>query len=214
MSALALSLQLAENGVISSPLSGNNEGSTETSWHTCCSQFAIKSHNSLCWMKVKPPCRQIMAWYMLNEFPHTQWLGILVNCQPYLRKSASLNSCLLKWKPCSWSGRAVSQSKEHLAVVNSMVHWSCGSTQDLMFGRVEVNACYLDWRMVQRACWRQGMWKSSVYCIIIATKLPLSNLKDESWKSLKLVGLRMFNSPNRQGSESRFPPQNWAFGLL
>ena len=105
MSALKLSVQLAEDGVISSPLSDNNEGSIYRDVMThLLQQICLYS---LWRMKVKSPCQQIMAWSILYEFPHTQWLRILANCQPYLRQSASLYSCLFKWKPCSWSGRAV-----------------------------------------------------------------------------------------------------------
>jgi len=43
MSALPLSLKLAKDSAITSPLRGSNEGSTEMSWHTYYSQFVANS---------------------------------------------------------------------------------------------------------------------------------------------------------------------------
>ena len=178
MSALVKLQQLAEEGVINSPSSGSNGGSTATSWQTSCSQAAVKSRNLLWQIKVNPPWRKIIAWSTLIVVPQTQWLGALVNCHLYLKHSASINSCLFKWNSFSCNVRAVSKSEENFTLINLMDHRSWESTQDLILVKLEDSNSCMDCQIVKRACWRKDMWKcSDCYCII-ATKLALSSLDD------------------------------------
>ena len=139
VSALASSLRLADAGTRALPVSGCKGDSSATSWHTSWNQLAVKSLSSLWWMKVNPPWQQIIAWLALNEAPHTQWLRTLDNSHPYLNHNASWNSCLFKWKPCSWIGRADNQSDEYFALSISTGRWSNGSEPDLMLLKTLMN---------------------------------------------------------------------------
>ena len=114
ISALASSHLLAVAGETTLEDSGCSGGSMRTSWQTSRCQLAVRSLSSLCLIKVNPPWRQIIQCLVLLLVSHTQWF---CNCQLYRKHNASRNSCLFRWKPFSWIGRAVSHREEHFTLV-------------------------------------------------------------------------------------------------
>ena len=170
--ALASSLRLADAGTRASPVSDCKGGSTATSWHTSWSQLAVKSLCLLWRMKVNPPWQQIIAWLALNEAPHTQWLRTLDNSHPYLNYNASWNSCLFKWKPCSWIGRVVNQS------------------DDFAFCAQHLNSVLKQWVWTRFDVIKLNIEKV-LFCL---TEITVDGLKRWSWK--------LSRSLNYQGCQS------------
>ncbi len=86
-------------------------GSVATLWHTSVSSEAVMSRISLWRIVGKPPMWQIIAWSTEKFAPQLHLLGMLLSCQLYLRRRASLKSPLCNWKPCVPMGRTDSHDE-------------------------------------------------------------------------------------------------------
>ena len=91
-----------------------------TSLHTSVRRVAVKSPISLCLNDGKPPLAQDRVCSTEKEAPQTHFEGSLSGVQPYRSASASWNAPLCKAKPCSESGRTLSQVEDpfSLAIVS------------------------------------------------------------------------------------------------
>ena len=66
------------------------------------------SLNSLCRLITKPPLLQVKEWEMSKEDPQVHFEDSRLIVQQYLNLKASQNSCCVRKKPISSSGRVVS----------------------------------------------------------------------------------------------------------
>ena len=98
MSNLAPSWVLVELRLKVSVDRGCMSGSVMTSCHTSVSRLAVRSLIS-CRRIGKPPLEQVKAWSTVNLAPHSQFEGVRLNGQPYLRASAAQNAPLCSLNP-------------------------------------------------------------------------------------------------------------------
>ena len=105
--ASALVLELRPERI--SVVTGWRWGSDSTSVQTLERRDVSKSRMESCRALMKPPLLQFIAWVTSNLELQTQKDRRLLRCLLYLRAIASLNSDLLKTKPCFSSGRAFNQ---------------------------------------------------------------------------------------------------------
>ena len=108
MSSRAPSWILGEFELKVSVDKGYRSGSVLTLWHTSVSKLAVRSLISLRCRIGKPPLGQVKAWSIVNLVPHSQFEGVRLRDQPYLRAIASRNAPLCSLKPKSAIGKVVS----------------------------------------------------------------------------------------------------------
>ena len=101
ISSRASSLTFAVLSWNISPPSGVSWGSALTFVHTLSKRQVKRSLTLLCLWLMKPPLLQFKAWVTLNLSPHTHVVGSPFNGKLYLKQRPSLNSSLLRSKPCS-----------------------------------------------------------------------------------------------------------------
>ena len=89
---------------IHSPVSGDNVGSTCTSWHTSYKSFAVKSLTSLWRMLINPPFLQNILCWIVNANPQVHLVGkfaidshiVTLHCQKLL--FCEIKSVFHHWK--------------------------------------------------------------------------------------------------------------------
>ena len=119
MSSRAPSWVLVEFKLKVSVDKGCRSGSVLTSWHTSVSKLAVRSLIS-CHRIGKPPLGQVKAWSIVNLVPHSQFEGVRLKGQPYLRAIASRNAPLCSLNPKSAIGKVVSQLEAPLSEASSI----------------------------------------------------------------------------------------------
>ena len=109
---------------------GCRSGFVLTSWHTSVSKLAVRSLISLGPRIGKPPLVQVKAWSIVNLVPHSQFEGVRLKDQPYLRAIASRNAPLCSLNPKSAIGKVVSQLDAPLSEATEGVLRHGSSVQD------------------------------------------------------------------------------------
>ena len=89
-----------------------------TSWHTSVRRVAVRSLISLCLIDGKPPLAQDRACSTEKVEPQAHLAGNLSGVQPYRSARASWKAPLCNAKPCSESGRTVSQVDEPFSLAS------------------------------------------------------------------------------------------------
>ena len=89
-----------------------------TSLHTSVRRVAVRSRISLCLIDGKPPLAHERACSTEKEAPQAHFDGSLSGIQPYRSASASWKAPLCKAKPCSESGKTVSQVEDPFSLAS------------------------------------------------------------------------------------------------
>ena len=88
------------------------------SWHTSVRRVAVRSLISLCLIDGKPPLAQDRACSTEKVEPQAHLAGNLSGVQPYRSVRSSWKAPLCNAKPCSESGRMVSQVDEPFSLAS------------------------------------------------------------------------------------------------
>ena len=88
------------------------------SWHTSVRRVAVRFLISLCLIEGKPPLAQDRACSTEKVEPQAHLAGNLSGVQPYRNARASWKAPLCNAKPCSESGRTVSQVDEPFSLAS------------------------------------------------------------------------------------------------
>ena len=136
---------MAEASERHSPVTGYRVGSMQTSWHTSAIRLAVRSLTSLCCIIGKPLYGRERARSTVKLWPHKQWVGMFLGCQPYLKATASQKAPSCRTKLNFFNGSEVSQLEAPFSCPKSMALCNVAGTLFLM-----TDADSLE---VFRCCW-------------------------------------------------------------
>ena len=107
-------------------------GSMQTSWHTSAIRLAVRSLTSLCCIIGKPLYGRERARSTVKLWPHKQWVGMFLGCQPYLKATASQKAPSCRTKLNFFNGSEVSQLEAPFSCPKSMALCNVAGTFFLM----------------------------------------------------------------------------------